>query len=103
MSAAGVRWLRADKGPGSRINGWQRLRTLLQNAVPPKDGTPRERPGMFISEACSQFMRTVPVLPRDDDNLDDVDTEAEDHVGDECRYRVYQKSARFASKPLIGR
>jgi hypothetical protein len=29
----------------------------------------------------------VPVLPRDEKDPDDVDTEAEDHVADEARYR----------------
>jgi hypothetical protein len=47
-----------------------------------------EDPGMFIFSNCTQFIRTVPVLPRDQKKTDDVDTEAEDHIGDETRYRV---------------
>ena len=32
--------------------------------------------------------RTVPVLPRDEVKMDDVDTTAEDHIADEARYRI---------------
>ena len=48
----------------------------------------REERGVFVLARCAAFQRTVPVLPRDEANLDDVDTDAEDHVGDETRYRV---------------
>jgi len=47
-----------------------------------------EEPGLFVFSTCRQFIRTVPVLPRSGTNPDDVDTDAEDHVGDETRYRV---------------
>ena len=47
-----------------------------------------EEPGLFVFSTCRQFIRTVPVLPRSDTDPDDVDTKAEDHVGDETRYRV---------------
>jgi hypothetical protein len=41
-----------------------------------------------VLERCAAFRRTIPVLPRDERKLDDVDTDAEDHVGDETRYRL---------------
>lgn len=82
MGRAGVRWLRADKSPGSRRQGWQRLRALLKGA-----GS-GEAPGLYVAETCRHFIRTVPVLPRSDRRPDDVDSAAEDHVADETRYRV---------------
>lgn len=84
----GVEWTRADKSPGSRIAGWQAFRQALKNAQPNEDYSPRENPGMFITEACDQFVRTIPVLPRCEKDPDDVDTEVEDHIGDEGRYRI---------------
>jgi len=36
----------------------------------------------FVFNTCRQFIRTVPVLPRDEIDMDDVDTAAEDHVGE---------------------
>lgn len=89
MAAKGVRWNKADKGPGSRKQGWDLMRTLLGNSAP---GVYRESPGLFVLERCRDFIRTVPVLPRDDRDLDDVDTDAEDHIGDETRYRLRHKS-----------
>lgn len=85
MEPYGVRWMRADKGPGSRLAGWEMVRQYMERGTDPG----RDRPGMFVvGDRCPNFLRTVPTLPRDDDNLDDVDTDAEDHVGDEVRYRV---------------
>jgi hypothetical protein len=40
---------------------------------------------------CRQFIRTVPALPRDEVDMDDVATRAEDHLGDETRYRLLTK------------
>lgn len=90
MQKAGVRWEAADKGPGSRKQGWEQLRRGMKGALPQPNG-PRESPGLFVLERCAQFRRTVPVLPRSDKDPDDVDTEAEDHAGDEARYRVRAK------------
>ena len=91
----GIAWLAADKRPGSRSTGWTQMRSMIKAAHPGRreiDGkvifTPRENPGMFVFTDCSQFVRTVPVLPRDEKDLDDVDTDAEDHVADECRYFI---------------
>jgi hypothetical protein len=90
MAKKGVRWTPAGKGPGSRIQGWHTLRTYLQNALPRKDG-PREKPGMFVCERCVEWIRLVPIIPRDKKNQDDVDTESEDHAADETRYYLRRK------------
>ena len=47
-----------------------------------------EEPGIFVFDTCSEFIRTVPSLPRSARDPDDVDTDAEDHIGDESRYRI---------------
>jgi len=83
----GIMWTAADKRPGSRITGWAQFRQMLQNAQPGKAG-PRERPGLFVTTDCQHFIRTVPVLPRDEKDMDDVNTDAEDHVADEVRYYI---------------
>jgi len=84
MESAGVRWVKADKGPHSRVPGWQAVRAMLEQAADPG----RRRPGLFVVEDCAQFLRTFPTLPRSDINPDDVDSLSEDHLGDEVRYRV---------------
>ena len=86
MSAEGVHWLPANKAPGTRKQGWQLMRDRLRDALP--GDKPRERPGLFICDGCDQWQRTMPVLPRSGKDLDDVDTDAEDHIADEARYRL---------------
>lgn len=87
----GIFWKKADKRPGSRISGWRRIREMLIASTQ----FPMEEPGLFIFNNCTQFIRTVPILPRDQIKLDDVDTNAEDHVGDETRYMLRYR-ANFA-------
>lgn len=92
----GVTWTRADKSPGSRKAGWERVRAFIKNAHPVyiigRDGkpvrVPRERPGLFVFNTCTHFLDLFPTLPRSEKDTDDVDTDAEDHIGDEVRYRV---------------
>ena len=88
-SYRGITFTEARKGPNSREPGWQLLRKTLKNSYR-EDNKPRERPGMFIFDTCTHFARTMPVLPRDEKYPDDVDTEAEDHIADETRYRVIE-------------
>lgn len=85
-----VRWQAADKSPGSRKQGWEQIRKMMKYSVP-RIGSPREEPGFFIMDCCQQAIETLPVLPRDDKDLDDVNTDAEDHIGDAVRYRVRKK------------
>jgi len=92
MERVGISWKRADKRPGSRINGWELLRERLKNSLS------HEGPGLYVFDTCRQFIRTVPVLPRDERNPDDVDIEAEDHVADEVRYRVLAKGKYYFSE-----
>ena len=84
MATQGIAWRPAQKGPGSRRQGWQMLRQLLRASLQ----TPMEEPGLFVFNTCRQFIRTVPILPRDTTDADDVDSDSEDHVGDEARYEI---------------
>jgi len=93
MAAEGVEWTVANNAPGSRKNGWEGIRNMLKAA---RD-TPREEAGLYSFETCVHWIRTVPLLPRDKKNPDDVDTHAEDHAGDNTRYRI-----RNNSKPAQG-
>jgi hypothetical protein len=102
MAVKGVKWERADKGPGSRKQGWQQIRKLLAGAANLDEegkvrvGLPREHPGIFVvGELNEAFLRVVPHINRSDKDPDDVDTDSEDHGADEARYR-----ARFKRKVL---
>ena len=101
MTLAGVEWTAADKAPGSRKAGAERLRELLAGALP-KSQDRREQPGLFIFATCRHFLRTVPVLPRDAKDPDDVDSSAEDHVYDETRYRITARRGLSGTQSLGG-
>jgi hypothetical protein len=82
MAREGVGWERSNKNPGTRHQGLQLVRERLERALT-NDG-----PGLYFMEHCRCAIQQLPVLPRDPDDLDDVDSEAEDHLYDEMRYRV---------------
>jgi len=96
----GPKFDRADKSPGSRKTGWEQMRKMFKGALP--TGKPRETPGLFIFSRCKHFQRTVPVLPRDEKDMDDIDTDAEDHIADETRYRVRAVVQRAAQGKVVG-
>jgi len=95
MERMGIRWTRANKSPGSRINGWEILRVRLKNSIS------REGPGFYVFDTCRQFIRTVPVLPRDKRQADDVDSAAEDHClhGDTL---IVTSKGNFPIRELVG-
>lgn len=84
-------FLASDKSAGSRKHGWEQMRKFLKGAIPDIETGERDTPGYFILETCEQFKRTIPTIPRNDDDLDDIDTDAEDHIADEVRYYIRKK------------
>lgn len=84
MARLGVSWTRSDKSPGSRKTGWEAMRRMFKACRK----SPQEEAGLYVFNTCRHFLRTVPVLPRDEKKPDDIDTNAEDHIADEARYRV---------------
>lgn len=93
MEREGVYWERSNKSAGSRKMGLQLVRDRLENALT-GDG-----PALYVMDHCREFIRQLPVMPRDPDDPEDVDTEAEDHLYDEVRYRVL-KGAGHAAQAL---
>lgn len=45
-----------------------------------------EKPMLYIFNTCRHFIRTIPALVYDDTDVEDIDTDTEDHIYDECRY-----------------
>lgn len=107
----GIKWLPADKRPGSRVTGWTQMRTVMKNATPniKYDENeeiiatyPREKPGLFVFSTCTDFINQIPVLPRDEKDMDDVNTDAEDHIADETRYLIRIVSSLGSSGATAG-
>jgi hypothetical protein len=41
---------------------------------------------LYVFSTCKHFIRTIPSLVYSQVDVEDVDTEGEDHIYDECRY-----------------
>lgn len=95
MASRGVDWTKSDKASGSRKIGLELIRQRLQNT---RTG---EGPGIYFMQHCRAALTTLPVLPRDEDDMDDVDTEAADHVYDDVRYRVLAAANRYAQSVQV--
>lgn len=100
VSHPGINWELVTKPPGSRVTGFQLFRERLINTAPRPDSKIREGKGLFIcKDDCPNAARTLPVLPRSSKNLDDVDSNSEDHVFDAARYALMaDRSPRFSTK-----
>lgn len=92
MAANGVHWTMSDKSKGSRKNGLQLVRDRLQASVR-NDG-----PGLYFLDNCKACTSTIPILPRDEKEPDDIDTDSEDHLYDVVRYKVLQAANQAAGK-----
>ena len=85
MIAEGCRWRPSDRSPKSRVNGKLELHKRLY--VDPDI----QYPGIFVFSNCVNLIRTLPLLPTDKNNPEDVDTHAEDHAYDALRYGVMSR------------
>lgn len=93
MIKKGVRWIKADKGPGSRVRGKQEIHRKLR--VNPNTG----KPGVVIFSTCRILQRVFPVLPLDETNREDVDADyVDDHIYDALRYGLVTRQ-RYSLYP----
>lgn len=84
MSGHQLEFRKPAKG---RSEGWAALGELMFNSYE-KNG----RPGLWVSERCTGFWTTLPVLPRDPLRPEDVDSAAVDHWADAARYAATRET-----------
>lgn len=66
-------------GDNTRIAGWMQCRYRLQfNDY----GIPR----FYVFNTCKEFLRCLPTWMHDERDVEDMDTDGEDHIADEWRY-----------------
>lgn len=90
MLKVGCAWKKADN---KREPGWAIMRQLLGN-IPLSHLEPegaRTDPMVFLLETCEDSIRTIPTLQHDENKLEDLDTEGEDHAADEWRYGLMSR------------
>lgn len=68
-----------ERGDNSRIPGKMQVHHRLAFG---EDG----RPMLYVFNSCRQFIRTFPNLVYDETDVEDIDTDGEDHIYDELRY-----------------
>ena len=81
MIQTGCRWRPSDRTPRSRISGKLEIHKRLKLT-----DTVKKEPGLRIFSTCRNLIRTLPTLPLDDNNPEDINTHAEDHAYDALRY-----------------
>ena len=84
-----------DRADNTRLAGWAQCRDRLIGHD--------DKPMYYVFDTCHDFIRTVPALQHDEKKPEDVDTEGEDHTGDEWRYacmsRPYHRPVPKKVKP----
>lgn len=76
MAAERILFRKADN---TRIAGWDAVRDRLV-------GDEDSGPMIYFFSNCADTIRTLPALQHDETNPEDVDTDGEDHAGDDVRY-----------------
>jgi hypothetical protein len=91
-----------EKGEHARIDGKMQIHHRLAFDE-------YGRPMLYVFSTCRNFIRTVPNLVYDDKNVEDINTDGEDHIYDELRYvcmnyviapRVYAPIVKAEFDPL---
>jgi hypothetical protein len=91
-----------EKGEHARIDGKMQIHHRLAFDE-------YGRPMLYVFNTCRHFIRTVPNLVYDDKNVEDINTDGEDHIYDELRYvcmnyviapRVYAPIVKAEFDPL---
>lgn len=78
-----------SKGDHERIPGWMQMHYRMAFD---ENGYPM----MYVFKNCKDFIRTIPTLMYDEHEVEDIDTDGEDHIADETRYF-------FMSRPIAPR
>lgn len=92
MIQEGCRWRPSDRTPKSRVAGKLEIHKRLR----PDEET--GYPTMFIFDNCTNLIRTLPMLPVDKNNPEDVNTHAEDHAYDALRYGCMSRPMHPATR-----
>ena len=78
------------------MGGWDQMRARF---VGDEDG----RPMIVCFSTCVDSIRTIPALQHDPDKPEDLDSDMEDHAGDDWRYgcmsRPWARVAAVSGKP----
>jgi hypothetical protein len=82
----------------SRINGWDQMRQRFIGID--------DEPMIYVFNTCLDSIRTIPLLQHDSNNIEDLDSDMEDHAADDWRYacmsRPFIRPVQTRKKPIQG-
>jgi hypothetical protein len=91
----------------NRLAGWQSVHSYLaEGPICPFHSVQRDRDEWrgdtcpkfhIVSDACPNLVRTLPALPYDPVNVEDVDTKSDDHIADAARYLMHSLAGGLSS------
>ena len=84
-------WVKAAKGPGSRVLGAQEIVARLSS----------DR--MKIFSTCKYAIRFLPSMIPDKDNPEDVNSDQEDHLWDEIMYAVLSRRSKSEKETQVAK
>ncbi|MBK8113320.1 MAG: hypothetical protein IPK44_01730 [Candidatus Accumulibacter sp.] len=87
-----------QKADNERLTGKRKMSTMLEMGDDGAGSSPR--PMLQVFETCVNLIRTLPALPYDKVNVEDVDSSAEDHAYDALRYGLSRVNPRPVRKPV---
>lgn len=102
MNALGCGWEKViKKGDSESKHRVMRVHLMHQMLMPnPRD--PRGMPGIRFFPNCPNAIRTIPSLPVDETDPEDVDTESEDHAFDSITYGASKRKKFFLRAKVRG-
>jgi hypothetical protein len=81
-----------------RVNGWQRVHEAL-------GVSPMGVPWLTVHPRCRYLIRTLPLMVQDDHDLEDIDTDSDDHAADALRYLLMgglrPSAPRIRTDPVV--
>ncbi len=71
--------LYCQKANNDRVSGWNNFRELLS-------WDENRKPKLYVFDTCPETIRTLPGLVHDENDVEDLDSDGEDHLADAIRY-----------------
>lgn len=86
------------RGANDRHSGWMRFREALKPYLGP-DGTPTAEIQYFST--CIEHIRSIPALVHDENKVEDLDTDMDDHCADANRYGLMDNAQPFENSSQL--
>jgi hypothetical protein len=94
--------VRLDPATNDRLAGWGRLHEYL-DWTEASGGSEMFPPRLLVFKSCANLIRTLPLLVKDDNRPEDVDTDMEDHAPDALRYLMMTATGSSAITGVLAK